>query len=81
MLEAIGKVVWFPNVQFFPSFKMFVVIEEVLAPLAPCAMVYATVLPGLGGLVLAERAGERFGVEVFLGWFFGLGGRGLSRLG
>ena len=81
MLEAIGRVVWLQNVQFFPPFKMFVVIEKVLAALAPCAMVYTTILPGLGGLVLAERAGERFGVEVFLAWFFGLGGRGLRWLG
>jgi hypothetical protein len=60
---------------------MFVVVEEVFAALAPCAVVYTTILPGLRGLILAERAGERFGVEVFLGWFFGLGGRGLRRLG
>lgn len=48
---------------------MLVVIEEVIASLTVGAVVYTTVLAGLWGIELAERAGEGFGCEVFIGWW------------
>ena len=59
---------------------MLVVIKEIIAALAPIPVIYAAVFTWSRRLRLAERAGERFGGEVFIGLWFGLGG-GFRRLG
>lgn len=60
--------------QFFPSLKMFVVVEKIGPPFSPCAVVYAAIFTRLGGFGLPEGAGERFRGGFFIGWRFGGGG-------
>lgn len=51
---------------------MFVVVEEVIAALAPGAVVYSAVFAWLGGVELAEGSGEGFWCESFIfGWEIG----------
>lgn len=48
---------------------MFVVIEEIIAALAPRAVVHSAVFASFRGVGLAERLGEGFGCEGFIvGW-------------
>ena len=59
---------------------MLVVVKEIIAALAPIPAICTAIFTWSRRLQLAERAGERFRGEVFIGWWFGLGG-GLRRLG
>lgn len=52
--------------QLAPALQVLVIVEEVVAALAPCAGVGAAVFAGAGGFALAEGAVERFGVVVFI---------------
>ncbi len=57
------------DVQFFSALEMFVVVEEIIAALAPGAVVYSAVFTWLGGVGLAEGSGEGFWYEGFIvGW-------------
>jgi len=57
------------DVQFFPPLEVLVVVEEIIAALAPGAVVYTAVLTWSGGIGLAEGPGEGFGCEGFIvGW-------------
>lgn len=53
-------------IQFFPALEMFVVVEEIIAALAPCAMIYTAVFAGLWGMRLTEGACEWFRCEGFI---------------
>ena len=58
------------RLQLSPALKVLVVVDEVVATLAPCAGVYAAVFAGSGWFALAQGAVERFGVVVFI-WLVG----------
>lgn len=45
---------------------MFIVVEEIGSPFAPCAVIYTVVLAGFGGFELAEGMGEGLGGVFFI---------------
>ena len=60
---------WRLYIQFLPSLKMLVIIEEIITALSPGSMVYTAILTWIGRLYLAQRTRERFWCEVFIfGW-------------
>ena len=58
------------SIQFLSPLKMLVVVEEVIPALAPCTVIYGSILTRFRALDLADRAVQRFGREFRISEFF-----------
>lgn len=71
---GVGGVGWL-SIQFLPPLKMFIIVEEIIPPFSPCAVIYAAILARLRGFGLTEGTGEGFRGGFFIRGRFGGGGR------